>query len=656
MSAAASIPRLLVALVIAMLLSLSLMTSAFAASITVNTTTDELNTDGDCSLREAIQAANTNAAVDACPTGQADPIVDVINVPAGTYQLTIAGNNEDGNATGDLDINGDLTLTGAAAATTIIDGGDLDRVIDIFGGDATVSGLTVQNGTWSGNGAGMRALSGSSLTLTDSVVRNNVAGGSGGGLYVHNSSTMTLRRVTVTGNDAFRGGGIYNNSDGEDGEDGGSPGLLIEDSTISSNRAIETEGGGHGGGVYNDDDTTLIGTTVNGNTADGNGGGVFNDGWDENGDEGTGAVLTLSSTTVAGNAADDGGGIYIGGINVDANGDATAWLTNSTISGNTAAVDGGGIFDNGGLELQFSTIASNTAASSDSGGGIFLHASASAHFYASIMANNAPDDCFNGDGSFDSLGSNLDSDNTCELDEVPSDQPDTDPKLGPLADNDAATQTHALLFDSPAVDAVQDMVAVNAVSGTCPATDQRGILRPQDGDSDGIAVCDIGAYELLPPAASITDVTVTEGNSGTVDAVFTVTLSRPSTGTVSFAYATANGTATVVLDYQAAASTVTFAPGDVSETITVKVVGDAIDEPNETFVVNLTAPVGATLADAQGTGTIVDDDAAAGLLSDTATAGGPVDAWGAPGLAIVVLAVSTSAAILVRRRKAIRAG
>src|SRR5690242_7952991 len=79
-------------------------TGLHAATITVNTTTDELNNDGDCSLREAIQAANTNAAVDRCTAGTLTPIDEII-VPPGTYTLTLAGANENNNATGDLDIS-----------------------------------------------------------------------------------------------------------------------------------------------------------------------------------------------------------------------------------------------------------------------------------------------------------------------------------------------------------------------------------------------------------------------------------------------------------------------------------------------------------------------------------------------------------------------
>src|SRR5262249_53693092 len=113
-----------------------------------------------------------------------------------------------------------------------------------------------------------------------------------------------------------------------------------------------------------------------------------------------------------------------------------------------------------------------------------------------------------------------------------------------------------------------------------------------------------------PPGVSIAigDRTVAEGNTGTVAATFTVTLSAASTQPVTVAYATADGTATVGSDYQAASGTLTFAPGETSKTITVRVNGDRLAEPNETFVVNLSSPTNATIAEGQGVGTILDDE------------------------------------------------
>ena len=103
--------------------------------------------------------------------------------------------------------------------------------------------------------------------------------------------------------------------------------------------------------------------------------------------------------------------------------------------------------------------------------------------------------------------------------------------------------------------------------------------------------------------------TVTEGDAGTTNATFTVTLNAPSGRTVSVGYATADGTATAPADYVAATGTVSFAAGETTRTITVAVNGDLTDEIDETFAVNLTGPVNATIADAEGVGTITDDDA-----------------------------------------------
>jgi hypothetical protein len=110
------------------------------------------------------------------------------------------------------------------------------------------------------------------------------------------------------------------------------------------------------------------------------------------------------------------------------------------------------------------------------------------------------------------------------------------------------------------------------------------------------------------PSLAIGDATVTEGNTGTRSASFTVTLSVASSQPVTVAYATANSTATAGNDYRSALGTLTFAPGETSKTITILANGDRLPEPNESFFVNLSNPTNATLADGQGIGTIVDDE------------------------------------------------
>src|SRR5262249_9285223 len=121
------------------------------------------------------------------------------------------------------------------------------------------------------------------------------------------------------------------------------------------------------------------------------------------------------------------------------------------------------------------------------------------------------------------------------------------------------------------------------------------------------------------PDLSINDVAVTEGNSGTTNAVFTVSLSAASGRTVTVNFATTNGTATAGSDYAATNGTLTFAPGTMTRPITVRVNGDALNESDETFFVNLSTAVNASLSDTQGLGTIVNDDPLPGLAINDVT-------------------------------------
>ena len=110
------------------------------------------------------------------------------------------------------------------------------------------------------------------------------------------------------------------------------------------------------------------------------------------------------------------------------------------------------------------------------------------------------------------------------------------------------------------------------------------------------------------PSISINDVTVTEGNTGMVNAIFTVSLSSASNQTVTVNFTTADGTATAGSDYVANSGSVTFNPGETSKPTSVAIIGDTVVEANETFFVNLTIATNATIAKGQGVGTIVNDD------------------------------------------------
>jgi hypothetical protein len=145
-----------------------------------------------------------------------------------------------------------------------------------------------------------------------------------------------------------------------------------------------------------------------------------------------------------------------------------------------------------------------------------------------------------------------------------------------------------------------------ADAALAPADDILGNLR---------VLPDMGAFEVTaPPALSVSNIGVAEGDGGTVTASFNVTLSLPAAQTVTVQYATADVTAVAGLDYIAGNGTVTFPPGTTSQPISVPIIGDLLDEDDETFTVNLSNPTNATIADGAGLGTITDDDepAAAG--------------------------------------------
>jgi len=133
----------------------------------------------------------------------------------------------------------------------------------------------------------------------------------------------------------------------------------------------------------------------------------------------------------------------------------------------------------------------------------------------------------------------------------------------------------------------------------------RTVIGPMDHLARGMV--ELKAQDLSP-SISITDATVTEGNSGTVTATFQVDLSAPSSQPVSVTFSTANRTASAGTDYVGTSGSLTFDPGETTKTITVVVEGNNTLELDKTFVVNLTSATNAFIADGQGVGTIVNDD------------------------------------------------
>jgi hypothetical protein len=116
------------------------------------------------------------------------------------------------------------------------------------------------------------------------------------------------------------------------------------------------------------------------------------------------------------------------------------------------------------------------------------------------------------------------------------------------------------------------------------------------------------------PQLTVSDATVTEGNSGTTNATFTVTLSAAAASNVTVQYATVGGTATSGTDFTAASGTLTFTPGQTSKTVTVAVAGEAAYERDEDFFLALSSATKAVIADGVGGGTIQNDDAQPTIL------------------------------------------
>jgi endoglucanase len=129
--------------------------------------------------------------------------------------------------------------------------------------------------------------------------------------------------------------------------------------------------------------------------------------------------------------------------------------------------------------------------------------------------------------------------------------------------------------------------------------------------ADGQSVVTITNDDAPAPALSVSDVSVTEGQSGMTNAVFTVSLSAASSAPVAVSYTTVDGTASAGSDYTAKSGTLSFAPGETTKTVAVSVIGDLLSEANEAFRFNLSGASGATIAKAQGTGAILNDDQSA---------------------------------------------
>lgn len=359
--------------------------------------------------------------------------------------------------------------------------GDSPHTIDISSTKVINSEVSLDGGgriTISGNNSVriFRVRENGVLSLSSMTLTNGKTGGDGGAVWVEEGS-VSLTNVNVTGNQAGRGGGIAGTWKGT---------IEIVGGSISDNVASSGDGGGV---LMNHTTASIHSATIARNSSNGNGGAIS-----FYRERNTGGPLEIDGVTIAYNTAKNVGGA----ISASGSGKPDGLhIVNTTIVGNTAK-NSGAIYN-----YQYrSTITNATLAyneASEFTTGIF-NSNAELTMRNTILVNppgSARDNCANEGGTFTDGGGNIEFPSTSCASATGGNILSADPLLVDLADNGGATETMALGRGSPAID--------GGSSDNCPATDQRGVTRPYDGNQDGVTVCDSGAFEVgaddTPPSA-----------------------------------------------------------------------------------------------------------------------------------------------------------
>ena len=364
--------------------------AATAATITVNTADDEMNTDGDCSLREAVQAANTNTAVDACAAGDADG--DTI-VFAGILSIQLD--------MGELLLSDDVSIEGSSENLLIIDAGGNSRIFDVDAADGmgsatavAFSSLVLQNGDSRQNssapdaGGAVDLKAGSAATFTNVDFLNNTAGINGGGL--HGAGDTVIMLIGSGGESEFTGNDAQGAEAGMGGGGLWTAGNATISGAVSFSNNTASGASGSGGGVFSSGGAmTISQASFEQNTANRAGGGL----------EINGGTLTLIGVdfvqNTAGSNPGNGGALHVTTGTVDA--------TGGEVRQNTAASEGGGFWNNADFTMTVNgtTFRSNVAsgdAADNGGGGLFNNGGTLIVNGATVDANAATGTAGSGGG------------------------------------------------------------------------------------------------------------------------------------------------------------------------------------------------------------------------------------------------------------------